>query len=209
MADIPNENGAVRNPDKSGDARSRRSRRSGRSRTTSASANLHTLHRHLPKAILAIFALTLLAAAMMFWFERTFYPQIWLGATPAEVRYGFGTPQKVRQNGALETWVYAFTGHEEFVEFDNGAANKVGCVSSGGACPGILGIEGGASEFELFSRFGLPNGQKLNNGEKLILYHDLSLSFKLEKFKVISIEIYDSNTSPAWVLYRFFVFLMP
>jgi hypothetical protein len=209
VSDGPNENGAAHSPSKSSESRPRRSRRSTRSGTTWVSANLQISHRHLSKAVLAIFALTLLVAAMMFWFERTFYPQIWLGATQAEVRYGFGTPQRVQKNGALETWVYTFSGHEEFVEFENGAATKVGCVSTGGACPSILGVNGDAFEGELFNRFGLPSGQELSDGEKIILHRDLSLSFKLKKFRVTAIIIDGPSTKISAVTYRFLVFLMP
>jgi hypothetical protein len=144
VSDGPNENGAARPLSKSSESRPRRSRRSTRSGTNWVSAFVQISHRHLSKAVLAIFALTLLTAAMLFWSERTYYPQIWLGATPAEVRYGFGAPQKVRQNGALETWAYTFPGYDEFVQFDNGAANKVGCEATGGACPSVLGVKGDA-----------------------------------------------------------------
>ena len=209
MSDDPNDHGVVHSRARSGESQSRRSRKSRRSEKTSLSAILHVIQQQLTKVVLAVFSLTLLAAAMMFWYERTYYPQIWLGATPAEVRYGFGTPQGVRQNGAVETWSYNVAGHEEFVEFDKGVATKVGCVSNGGDCPGILGIEGSASEDELFARFGLPIEQKLSDGEKLILYRDLSLSLNLKRFKVISIEIDGSNKASPSLIYRFLVYLMP
>ncbi len=209
MSDGPNENGAARPLSKSSESRPRRSRRSTRSGTIWVSAFLQISHRHLSKAVLAIFALTLLEAAMNFRSERTSYQQIWLGATPAEVRYGFGAPQKVRQNGALETWAYNFSGYEEFVEFDNGAATKVGCMSTGGACPGVLGVKGDTFEGELFARFGLPSGQSLTDGEKIIAYRDLSLSFRLKKYAVTAIEIDKSYKASFSILYRFLVFLMP
>jgi hypothetical protein len=209
MSDGPNENGAAHSLNKSSESRPRRSRRSTRSGPTWVSAILQIDHRHLSKVVLAIFSLTLLAAAMKFWSERTYYPQIWLGATPAEVRYGFGGPQTVRQNGALEKWIYTFSGYDEFVEFDNGAATKVGCVSTGGACPNILGVKGNAFEGELLNRFGLPSGQNLTDGEKLISYHDLSLSFKLRKFAVTAIEIDGSDKLSFSMLDRFMMFLTP
>jgi hypothetical protein len=209
VSDGPNENGAANSLTKSSESRPRRSRRSTRSGTTWVSAFLQISHRHLSMAVLAIFALTLLAAAMKFWLERTYYPQIWLGATPAEVRYGFGGPQKVLQNGALEKWIYTLSGHEDFVEFDNGVATKVGCVSTGGACPGILGVKGDAFEDELLNRFGLPSGQNLTDGEKLISYHDLSLSFKLRKFAVTTIEIDVSDNVSFTMLDRLLIFLIP
>ncbi len=209
MVDGPIESGRVHPLDTGGVSRSRGSRRSKRSGNSTASAILQISHRHLSKALMAIFALTLLAAAMLFSSERTYYPQIWLGATPAEARYGFGEPQKVRQNGALETWAYTFPGYEEFVEFENGRATKVGCVSNGGDCPGILSIEGGAFEDDLFTRLGLPSDQKLSDGEKTIAYRDISLSLKLQKFRVTSIVIEESNHIEPSVIYRFLVFLIP
>jgi hypothetical protein len=154
-------------------------------------------------------ALTLLAAAMKFGSERTFYPQIWLGATPAETRYGFGEPQKVRQNGALETWAYAFAGYEEFVEFESGRATKVGCEATGGACPGVLDIKGDALEDEIYTRLGLPSDQEISDGEKMIVYRDISMSLKLQKFRVTSINIEKSSGFSLSTIYRFIVFLMP
>jgi hypothetical protein len=209
MVDGPNESGAVSSPDKSGDPRSRRSRRSKRSGNASVSAIFQISHRHLSRAVLAILVLTLLAAAMKFWSERTFYPQIWLGATPAETRYGFGEPQKVRQNGALETWAYTFSGYEEFVEFENGKATKVGCETTGGACPGVLDIKGGTLEDEIYTRLGLPSDQELSDGKKMIVYRDISLSLKLQKFRVTSIDIEKSTGISLSNIYRFIVFLMP
>jgi hypothetical protein len=209
LADGPNEHGAVHSLGKSGESRSQRSRKSRRSGKASLSAILHVSHQHLTKVVLAVFALTLLAAAAKFWSERTYYPQILLGATPAEVRYGFGSPQKVGKNGAFETWAYIVPGHDEFVYFDNGVATKVGCVSNGGNCPGILGIEGGAFEDELIARLGKASQQYINDGEKIILYQDLSLSFKLNKFKIIDIFIDRSNKLSFSAIYRFIVFLMP
>ncbi len=154
-------------------------------------------------------ALTLLAAAIKFGSERTFYPQIWLGATQAEARYGFGEPQMVLQNGALETWGYTFSGYEEFVEFENGRATKVGCETTGGACPGVLDIKGGALEDEIYTRLGLPSDQKLSDGEKMIVYRDISLSLELKKFRVTSISIERSHSLSLSLIYRFIVFLMP
>lgn len=209
MVDGSNENGAVHYSDRSGDPRSRRSRRSKRSGNASVGFILQISHRNLSKAALAILVLTLLAAAMKFRSELTYYPQIWLGATPAEARYGFGEPQKVRQNGAHETWAYTFSGYEEFVEFDNGAATKVGCMSTGRACPGVLGVKGGTFEDELFVRFGLPSGQSLTDGEKIVTYRDLSLSFRLKRFAVTAIEINNTDKASFSILYRFLLFLMP
>jgi hypothetical protein len=209
MVDSPNENGAVRYSEKSAAPRSRRSHRSKRSGIASVSAIFQVSHRHVSKAVLVILILTLLAAAMKFRSERTFYPQIWLGATPAETRYGFGEPQKITQNGALETWAYAFSGYEEFVEFENGRATTVGCETTGGACPEVLDIKGGTLEDEIYTRLGLPSDQELSDGKKMIVYRDISLSLKLQKFRVTSIDIEKSTGISLSNIYRFIVFLMP
>ncbi len=209
MADGPDENGAVRFRDKSSESRSRRSPRSKRSGNSSVGSILQISPRHMARAVLAMLALTLLAAAMKFGSERTVYQQIWLGATPAETRYGFGQPQKVSQNGPLETWAYTFSGYEEIVEFENGRATKVGCETTGGACPGVLDIKGGALEDEIYSRLGLPSDQELSDDEKFIAYRDISLSLKLKKFRVTSLSIERSSGLSVLSIYRFILFLIP
>lgn len=156
-----------------------------------------------------VFVATLLSSTIMLNKELTYYPQIWLGATPSEVLYGFGAPQEQRSKGALETWVYVLPAYKEYVEFENGRAVEVGCERTSGDCPKIWDVKSGIFETELFSALGVPSKQVLINGSKEVYYEDLSLSMKLEKFRITSISLHRPRELGFSYFYRFFLFLLP
>ena len=190
----------------------RRSKRSRKARQGSGAlrtmvARIDT--RRMDGLVLAAALLPVVAAMALFHYERTFYPSIWLGATPTEVRYVFGEPSAVGTQGGAESWEYRRADYSESVLYEGGTATRLWCNSFGQGCPAMLGLQQGDVEDTLFSRLGVPDFQAIRGGTKIARYTGLGLEFALSRYQIDTITLTSAHGSfPGW-LHRMVVFLLP
>lgn len=189
--------------------RSRRHRRSGHDDGSLFGAVLRLDQNLLSRLVLAGLGLTLLLSAILFWYERTYYPQIWLSATHEDVRYGFGEPRVTRSADGREMWEYDIAEHTEFAMFENGRATTVGCAARAAPCPALLGASSRKYEDFLYSTFGVPDRQSVGNGAKTIGYDRIGIRFDLSRFKVNRITLSRKGRSLPSAVYRFALYMLP
>jgi len=188
--------------------RSKSARGSGSSKGSALAAVLRIEEEKLSRAVCAVLALTLMAAMLLFWQQRTAYPQVWLGANSAEIRYGFGEPDSTQARVAGDVWEYVRPGYKETVQLVNDRALIVGCRSADGQCPQILDLSGGSLEDFVYFKFGLPDEEVVDGGQKTMTFNGVDLKLTLNKFRVMEIELRKRNADFESLCYRFIIFII-
>lgn len=211
MSDLEPERGVrPRSPDRKGSSeRSKRSKRSKRTGNSVRSAISNIQAVHIDWAVGGAAMLLLGVSAFLFHWEMTFYPRVWLGATPEEVRYGFGDPSAKSGAAERDVWEYRQSNYLESVQFEAGRTAVLSCTSKDSSCPGVLGLAPGAFEDDIRSALGNPDTQVVSDGNKRLEYDALGLSFSLSRFQVNGVWLTDNRVGFLTKLKHFLIFLIP
>jgi hypothetical protein len=111
-----------------------------------------------------------------------------IGMTPQDARYLLGPPKRSEQDDTV--W-YAPTGSTLRIAYDEGTASSIACSDARMekfGCSGVLGIDIGAVEDQVWWTLGAPTSQSYVGNEKVMRYEDMGLSFTLRRYQVAAIE---------------------
>jgi hypothetical protein len=162
----------------------------------------------LDRAIAIVMTLAALAYLLIggssYWDDTTGYGGAYVGATPQEILYFVGRPDRVRTSAAEEwstspqpakfaQWLYDRQSAVQRIDFEPDTMRliSISCAAAAGpgllACPRTLGVGVGDSELQLLERLGVPSHEQLHEGRKLMRYNELGYEFVLENLGVRSI----------------------
>jgi hypothetical protein len=184
----------------------------------------------LDRAIGIVMSLTALAylvvGASSYWADTTGYGGAYVGATPQEILYFVGRPDRVRKNAAEEwspspqptqfpQWLYDRQPVVQRIDFepDRMRLISISCAVAAGpglsACPRTLGVGVGDSELQLLERLGMPNEEQLHEGRKLMRYNALGYEFVLENLGVRSIRHASFSSDVPGQIIQFLRWILP
>jgi hypothetical protein len=176
---------------------------------------------------MTVAALGYLASAWLsFSRDRSGFADAYMGATPQEVLYLIGRPDRVKSAASgpwtkasdpstASDWLYDRKSAQLRIQFDpaSGSVNRIVCSSvrkgTLADCPSPFGVAVGDSEIQLLDRIGQASWERLSNGSKLMHYDELGYEFRLESFLVTAISYRAPRSSTADTLVRFSRWALP
>lgn len=112
-----------------------------------------------------------------------------MGMSEDEVRYRLGEP--AARTDAGQVWIYERDAARTTLRFSaDGKLAEAACgevVEGIGACPAILGLHVGSTEYDVRRRLGSPDADVHRGPAKLFRYSGLGVSFRLNQHRVVAI----------------------
>lgn len=177
--------------------------------------------------VMTLAALAYLASAwLLFSSDAGGFANAYVGASPQEVLYFVGRPDRVKSAGSEQwsapsdpskssDWLYDRKSARLRIQFDpaTGGVDRILCSSvrkqAAADCPSPFGVAVGDSEIQLLDRIGQASRERLNNGSKLMHYDELGYEFRLDNFFVTAISYRGAGPSTWDRLIRFLRWALP
>lgn len=182
--------------------------------------------RVLKWCAIAFVVLFMLLRALLFWLGTLGYSDVGLGDKRAAVLYSLGPPLRTLDvDGSVNpatpetqsgsgVWTYTTgSGGNIAVRFDDaGQAASIRCGHPDvqpRACPSMFGNDIGMTEGDLFRTFGAPDREQIAQGNKIAIYDDVGVTYRLRQFRVYEMELGAEQGGFFGKLYRFLRMLVP
>jgi hypothetical protein len=156
-------------------------------------------------AMTAAAAAYLVAGAVTFYQQVGGYAGVPVGANPDEVEYFAGQPDAVRAEGGQ--WLFGGEGENRQIQFRDGRVVQISCA--GLNCPTALGIRVGQPEQAVLAALGMPTGERVSRGRKIMRYSDIGYDVVLEHNVVQQIVAVDRGSGFFRAGARFLIWLLP
>lgn len=134
------------------------------------------------------------------WTGSNRYGDVHLGMTQDQVRTALGAPAGSSQDG---TWAHPFGGRSMLARYGaDGLLQNISCREQPGSlelCPATLGIRIGTLERDLKLQLGAPDEVAASGSARLLHYHGVGLTFRLEESGVSEIRLSRSDNPFGFV----------